>query len=341
MHRRQFLKGFGLCAAAVAARARVASPELPNGPTQIELPRLANLPVSVRSGLVVSASEVLPKGFKASSNREPISATRVKERLGAALSKLLPGGLSALVGPKDVVAIKVNALAAPHLAPRPELLLALAELLTTCGVKPGNIIIWDRTTREIVSCGLRKQTDASDIRVYGTDALRGGGYGNSIESFGSVGSLVSLVLSRYATVLISVGVLKDHDLAGVSGAMKNLFGAIHNPNRYHDYGCDPFVAEVFGLPSIRRRYSLSIIDATLGQAEGGPAYASQWVWPEGRILVGVDPVAVDTVCRDLIGKRRSHLGLPSLAEASREPKWLATGERLGLGLTGNVKMLEA
>ena len=48
------------------------------------------------------------------------------------------------------------------------------------------------------------------------DALRGGGYGSALETSGPVGSLISRILTDYATVLINVGVLKDHDLAGVS-----------------------------------------------------------------------------------------------------------------------------
>ena len=40
------------------------------------------------------------------------------------------------------------------------------------------------------------------------------------------------------------GVVKDHDLAGVSAGLKNWYGVIHNPNKYHDSCCDPYVADV-------------------------------------------------------------------------------------------------
>lgn len=275
------------------------------------------------------------------SNRDPVPDARVAARLDAGLSALLgPDPWSRICGPRDVVALKLNGLAAGALSPRPELVRAVAAGLRRAGVAPGNVIVWDRSTREVARCGFALQTDPGEMRAYGTDALRGGGYGDALESFGSVGSFVSRIASEYATVLISIGVLKDHDLCGVSAGMKNLYGAIHNPNRYHDHHCDPFVAEVAALPSLRGKLRLTIVDGILAQAEGGPAFAPAWVWPGDRILLAVDPVACDQVAWELIEARRAALGLPTLEEAGRPPLWIDSAARLGLGRSREITRLE-
>ena len=77
-----------------------------------------------------------------------------------------------------------------------------------------------------------------------------GGFERRIVSSGEVGSLWTNVLATRATALINVPVLKDHDLSGVGCGMKNMYGAIHNPNRYHDNNCNPYVADVNAHPFI-------------------------------------------------------------------------------------------
>lgn len=321
MHRRDFLR-LGLQGALLAGLAPA--------------PRAADEP-----GQVVAIGNLIPPGQQPRSNRDALPAPRLHARLHEGLRTLLgPDPWARLAGPDDTVAIKINGLAAPHLSPRTELVEALVAGLRTAGVLPGRIILWDRTTREVVRSGFPVQTEAGAVRAYGTDALRGGGYGETLETSGSVGSLVSRIVTDYATVLINVGVLKDHDLAGLSAGLKNLYGAIHNPNRYHDQACDPYVAEVAALPSIRARLRLTVIDAVLAQAQGGPAYVADWIWPCDRVLLAEDPVACDQIAWDLLERQRTARGLPSLAEAERAPRWIARAAELGLGRCAAVRAVE-
>lgn len=292
-------------------------------------------------GRVVAAADLIPAGMTLVSNRDALPDERVRTRLDAGLTALLgPDPWRQLAGPEDTVAIKVNGLGAPHLAPRPELVRAIVAGVRAAGVPAERVIVWDRSTRELERSGFPLQTAAGAVRAYGTDALRGGGYTTELESFGEVGSFITRILAEYASVLINVGVLKDHDLAGVSAGMKNLYGTIHNPNRYHDRGCDPYVAHVTALPSVRRRLKLTVIDAVLGQAQGGPAYVASWTWPCDRILLACDPVACDSVAWGWIERRRAAMGLPTLAEAKRAPGWIATAARLGLGRADAVRIEE-
>ena len=50
-----------------------------------------------------------------------------------------------LVHPDEVVGLKVNTIAGPGLSTHPVLVEAICERLQQAGVKPGNIVVWDRT----------------------------------------------------------------------------------------------------------------------------------------------------------------------------------------------------
>jgi uncharacterized protein (DUF362 family) len=117
-------------------------------------------------------------------------------------------------------------------------------------------------------------------------------------------------------------VIKDHGLAGISGALKSYYGAIHNPNKYHADHCDPWVADVNMLPAIRKASRLVISDGLYAQCHGGPGFKERWAWNFDGLLVGTDPVAVDRVHMSIIDSRRAELGLKTLEEDGRAPRWL-------------------
>ena len=121
-------------------------------------------------------------------------------------------------------------------------------------------------------------------------------------------------------------------LAGMTGALKNNFGCIDNPNKMHLDGCDPFVAEVNALPQIRRKQRLIIMDALRPILHGGPSYVPGSAVPAHTLLFGTDPVAVDTIGLHLLEAMRAAHRLPSLAKAGMPAAYLRTAERLGLGV---------
>jgi uncharacterized protein (DUF362 family) len=134
-------------------------------------------------------------------------------------------------------------------------------------------------------------------------------------------------------------VLKDHDLAGVSLSLKNFYGAIHNPNKYHDNNCDPYVADLNTHPYIKNKLRLIICDAITLQYHGGPAYKPQWAVDYRSILLSRDPVAIDRIGARLIEEKRKEKGLSSLKESGREPLHIATAAGKGLG-TDNPDEIE-
>jgi uncharacterized protein (DUF362 family) len=235
----------------------------------------------------------------------------------------------ALFEPDDVVAIKLNCLAGPGMSTSVSVVDALVAGLRSIGIENRNIILWERSSAELTRAGFKvNRSQGARPLCYGNDD---GGFERRIVFSGEVGSLWTNVLAKRATALINVPVLKDHDLSGVGCGMKNMYGAIHNPNRYHENNCDPYVAQVSAHPYVRDKLRLVVADALTAQYQGGPARVQAHQWRPGTILASADPVALDTIAGQLIEQQRAKHGMASLEEAKKPPKWLKTAKKMGLG----------
>ena len=241
-----------------------------------------------------------------------------------------PGALSSLLRPDDRVGIKINTIGGKALSTRPDVALPFARWLSRNGLQAKNLFIWDRTTRELRDAGYGTSADRSGIKVFGTDT-DGVGYETGLVSHLNVGSLFSKIQTEFATASISLAILKDHGLAGITAGMKNYFGAIHNPNKYHDSHCDPYVAEVFDSLPVKGKHKVSILDALVVQFHRGPSYNARWAAKYCGLMFSLDPVAADSVGWGVIERLRAAAGLPALKDEGREPTYLATAEKMGLG----------
>jgi len=266
---------------------------------------------------------------------DPGVVTRMFSRGFALLSgeKDGPRAVSSLFRPDDRVGIKVNTIGGRALSTRPDVALPLASWLSRNGLQGKNLFIWDRTTRELRDAGYATSAGRSGIKVFGTDT-DGVGYETGLVSHLSVGSLFSKIQTEFVTASVSLAILKDHGLAGVTAGLKNYFGAIHNPNKYHDFHCNPFVAEVFDAPPVKGKHKVSIIDALVVQYHKGPSYHARWAAKYGGLIFSLDPVAADSVGWSIIERLRADASLPTLKEEDREPSYLATAEKMGLGRAG-------
>ena len=235
-----------------------------------------------------------------------------------------------VVKPGEVVGLKVNCLSGKGGSTHVQLVEAISERLQQAGIPQKDIVIWDRLNSDLESAGFRVTARRDRIRAMGNDTA---GYEDELAIYASAGSLLSKSLTRVCDAVINLPVLKDHGIVGVTMALKNLFGAIHNPNKYHINAGDPYVADVWMLPPLRQKIRLNICDATLAQYEGGPPYMPQWTWPCGALLVARDPVALDTIGWQIIERKRAEKGMKPLKADNREPKYIATaadaGHRLG------------
>jgi len=241
---------------------------------------------------------------------------------------------------EDIVGIKINCLAGKGISTHYELVEAIIEGLRSASVPARNIIIWDRANRDLEKAGYTIRTDRNRIKYYGNDHV---GYSQDIYEYGEAGSHLSKILVYQCTAIINVPILKDHGIAGITNALKNFFGAIHNPNKYHDYNGDPYIADVNMISQIRSKVRLTITDALTVQYEGGPPYMPQWAWNYNGLIIGFDPVAIDTIGWDIIEKKRKEMGLATLKQVGREPTYIATAaddqHRLGCNDLNKIKII--
>ncbi|MGA2149876.1 MAG: DUF362 domain-containing protein [Bryobacteraceae bacterium] len=243
--------------------------------------------------------------------------------------------------PGEVVGLKVNCLSGRGASTNPVLVEAIAERLEQAGIPQKDIVIWDRLNSDLESAGYRVASRKDRIRCVGNDTA---GYDTELTVFGSAGSLLSNTLAKTCDAVINLPVLKDHGIAGVTLALKNLFGAIHNPNKYHSNAGDPYVADVNMFAAIRQKVRLTICDGITAQYEGGPSYMPQWSWPYNGLMVAKDPVALDYTGWQIIERKRAEKGMKPLRELRREPLYIATAadaqHRLGTDDPRRIELVE-
>ena len=235
---------------------------------------------------------------------------------------------AALFSPRDVVGIKVNCLAGKNLSPRVELVEALVNLIAETGVDRRNIVVFERSNRELQRAGFEIRESGPPYRCIGTN----NDFDREPSTSGAIGSCFARMVSTTCSALVSFGVVKDHDLSGVSAGMKNWYGVIHNPNKYHDNGCDPYIADVARHPYIRNKLRLTVLDGVIAQCHGGPAYRQGGIFKLGMVAASTDPVAADLWAWREIESERAIRGMPNLEAAGRPVRYLATAAKAGLGV---------
>ena len=236
------------------------------------------------------------------------------------------------------VGIKINGLGADILVGNYQICWAIVDALKSIGVKENNIIIWDQYQNFFLSSGFKINRSFKGVRTYTTD---GGGGKEALDSgsshreydsgYGAV--RVSRILTEEADSLINVGLLKDHGLAGVSIALKNIsHGVISHPDNFHDNSCDPFIAAINSIPVIKDKIKLHICNGIVGLYEGGPMPQKRHTWNNNRIILSRDPVALDTIGMNIIEGKRKEKNLRSLFNRPNLPVHIETAAKYGLGV---------
>jgi len=237
-----------------------------------------------------------------------------------------------LFQPTDVVALKLNCIA-PQIASQPAVVDAVVEALTFAGVDPKNVIIFDKEDRDLAAAGYTCTASGPGPLVYGTvGPTKNPGYEERFTEQGKTAFCLSKIVTREATAIINIPVIKHHTFAGMTCALKNHFGSIHNPEDFHYLdGCNPAVADVNMATALRQKQRLCVVDGIYLQYDGGPSYSAAHIAYYGSIIASTDPVALDTQVILLLDMFRKQHNLPPLAEVVRPPKHVATAASYGLG----------
>jgi len=137
-----------------------------------------------------------------------------------------------------------------------------------------------------------------------------------------------------ATAVINVGLIKDHNICGYTGCLKNMtHGSIVNPHDYHEHLATPQIAELYGQDVCRSRVRLHITDGFKLIYDQGPKdmNAKRRV-PHESIYVTTDPVAMDVIGWGVVEQLRADNSLPTLKDSAREPAYIHIAGDLGLGV---------
>ncbi|MGA2515406.1 MAG: DUF362 domain-containing protein [Thermodesulfobacteriota bacterium] len=108
-----------------------------------------------------------------------------------------------------------------------------------------------------------------------------------------------------ATALVNVRPLRTHHWSGVGTCLKNYIQFVPNRPDYHEEGCSP-LGKIWTYPIVKGKTRLNILSAITPQFYGRGAnfFDKRYVWPYKGLIVGTDPVAVDTVGAHLLQSKR-------------------------------------
>jgi len=115
---------------------------------------------------------------------------------------------------------------------------------------------------------------------------------------------------KKASALINVRPVRTHHWSGVGSCLKNYIMFVRNPSAYHNEGCSD-LGKIWTYPVVKGKTRLNILCALTPQFYGRGAhfFDRRYVWPYRGLIVGTDPVAVDTVGSELLRKKRiAHFG---------------------------------
>jgi hypothetical protein len=115
---------------------------------------------------------------------------------------------------------------------------------------------------------------------------------------------------RNATALVNVRPLRTHHWSGVGSLIKNYIMFVKRPDAYHPDSCAN-LASIWKLPLVRgkTRLNILVLFTPLFHGDGPHHFNLKYTWGYKGLLLGLDPVAVDsTGVRILLAKRKEFFG---------------------------------
>ncbi len=252
---------------------------------------------------------------------------------------------SSLFSPKEKVGLKPNMLGRHLLWTNLETVVAIVAGLKSAGVREENMFMWDLKAFDISP--LYKHFRKTKMQIKTT---RDWGYGSTVYKIDSRKSTHLVKPFEKVDAIVNIPLIKDHKLAGVTGALKSIYGSIDNPRDMHsndtEMNCNPMAAELSALPAVKSKYRLILTDAHRILIEGGP-----WGNTENRrqlnsVFAATDPVAHDRVAWKIIDAHRVKSKLGKLTDRKvgmkgrlGHPLHVLHADKLGLG-TADLKRID-
>lgn len=255
-------------------------------------------------------------------------------------------------GPGDVVGIKLNPVGMPHVISAPEVLHPIIRMLEQVGIPRRDIRAYDRYGEQFQRAGFvewlpdgvrwtsgsptppRIQLDMGgyDRDVYMEMPLVHPDYAPEYDLSDAHArrSYVAKFLTREVNKVINLCVMKHHQSAGVTLALKNMsHGLVNNVSRSHATttanACGIFIPAVVDLPVIREKLVLHILDGVKAAYHGGPGSSvGKYMWEHKTMYFATDPVALDKTGWKAIDEKRAEVGRAPIArlKPDADSRWL-------------------
>jgi uncharacterized protein (DUF362 family) len=265
-----------------------------------------------------------------------------REAVHAAVAKLagdddLGRAFGRFVSKEDRVGLKINVLGGRLSSTTKEIVDAIVEGVRAAEVKDASIMIFDQYGGNMRGARYVWQEKPGRLRVLNHDVL---GYEESVTTCegGGRGKLAKTL--TWCTAVINVPVLKDHDTAGVTCAIKNMvFGCVERPPMMH-LAMHTALPHFYALDAIRGRVRLTICDGSFCLYDGGPKHNASAHVSHDSVYATTDPVAMDAIALEVVERYRADNGLRSLAQVRRPATYLALAQEIGLGVAdrGRIRL---
>jgi hypothetical protein len=229
-----------------------------------------------------------------------------------------------LVGPQDVVGIKVFSTPGPQVGTRPSVVAGVIEGLLAAGIPAKGIIIWDRQLSDLRAAGFGDVARQYGVRLAGS--LDSGWDETQFYEFALLGQLVfgdlefgrkeerlgrksfvTRLLTTNVTKIINVSPLLNHNSIGVCGNLYSLaLGSVDNTMRFEGDAAKlaQAVPEIYALPALGERVVLNIVDALVCQYQGEHLLRLHDSVALNQLRFSSDPVALDVLSVQEINAQR-------------------------------------
>ncbi len=299
----------GLCAAALLQTLQAT-----------DLPALG--PNQTRTTVVVAEDSRATQAF------EP-QPEIVDDMLRRAILKLtgktnLKAAWLSLVTAKDVVGLKVYSGPGPRSGTRPAVVEAVVKGLLEAGLRPTNVIIWDRRLLDLRLAGYDDLAQRYKVTLAGAvDAEFDEGvyYDNPVIGTLVAGDLdfdlhrqtsgrksyLSKLVTKKLTKIISIAPLLNHNLAGTCGNLYSVaMGSVDNTVRFEASAnrLATAVPEIYAKPALSDHVVLNITDALVGQYQGESTSLLHYSAQLDQLWLSKDPVALDVLAIKELDRRR-------------------------------------
>lgn len=292
---------------------------------------------------------------------EPTVEKLIDEALKAyAKTDTATAALAKYFDPKQKIAIKINTLGSPYSSVNPEVAFHLAKLLVEMGAPPDNVRIFDQYVSRMRTGRYRLRRRSGQVWV--TNHLGRHGEPLLYEDGKRKVRFHWDKMIVWADAVLNVPIPKDHDLTGVTGALKNMAMGVVKPTkkyydrkdgnpghytivpRFHRNNCDPALPWLYSQDMIKGKVKLIVADALRLLYHGGPQDKARYRMRLNQIWVAEDPVAVDSTILTLVNKVRQDKGMKPVEEdlfrgKKRLPTYLKTAETMGLGFHDSSRIV--